>query len=275
MALFSKKQQPVLTELPTDLDTRRRVSAWLGLLSDDLERVFVDASGGVPLAPEDAPVVAAASTAELRTVGLPAELVPQRTRLESVAGASLRVGAVSALVCLVANVVVDGLGGMIATIPESLLLYGLVVPAAISFLVAAVGLPTALITGVIGALRRRDGGASRARASANVAALAQRGVQGRAAEVDAKARDLARDTVRARLPSLIETDTLVAIEEARQALRRVETPPEDLVSTIEGELDAMRTALSSAQLRDTAAHDASAPLTKLRQTAQALRQLAP
>ena len=112
----------------------------------------------------------------------------------------------------------------------------------------------------------------RRQAARNVAELAQRGVQGRAALVDAKAREIARNTIRANVPPHIEQDILVAVEEARLGLRRVEAPPEDLVATIEGELDALDEALSGFHTRSVTADDASGPLATLRATAHALRQ---
>lgn len=274
VGLFSNTQQPVVQTLPDDTGSRRRIAAFLGLLSDDLDRAFADATGGVPLADETAPVVADASATELNKAGLPAVLAPQRSRMESVGAAAFKVGILSTLVCSLGYVVGEGLGGMLATIPESVLTYGIVVPVAVSFLVSSVAIPVALCTGTLGMLRQRAARVGRQRASANVAALAQRGVQGRAAEVDARARSLARDAIRAELPEAIEQDILVAIEEARRGLRRVQAPPDELISTIDDELSALQAALSGFQTRDATAKDASAPLTNLRQTARALQQLA-
>ena len=261
-----------MEQLPEDPSSLLRTESYLGLLSGDLKRAFADATGGIPLAPASSRVVADAAVAELQAVGVPAALVPRRSRLQSVAGMSLKVGMLAALLCAVGNVIVDGLGGMVATIPEWLLLYGLVIPVAITFVVALIALPTALITGVIGALRRREQQSMRQRSGQNVAELAQRGVRGRAVEVDAKARELARNSIRAQLPLNIEQDILKAIEEGRQGLRRVEEPPEDVLVTIEGELDALGEALNGFHSRGTTADDASAPLANLRRTAQALRQ---
>lgn len=273
VGLFSNTQQPVVVALPDDTRTRRRIAAFLGLLSDDLERAFADAAGGVPLGDEAAPVVADASAAELIEAGLPAVLAPQRSRLESVGAAAFKLGGLSTLVCGLGYVVGEGLGGMLATIPESVLTYGIVVPVAVSFLVSTVAIPAALIASTLGVLRRREARVGRQRASANVVALAQRGVSGRAAEVDARARSLARDAIRTELPDAIEQDILVAIEEARRGLRRVQAPPDALISTIDDELSALQDALSSFHTRDATAEDASAPLTNLRQTARALQQL--
>ena len=273
VGLFSKTQQPVVTTLPGDSGSRRRIAAFLGLLSDDLDRAFADAAGGVPLADEAAPVVADASAAELKKAGLPAVLAPQRSRLESVGATAFKVSILSTLICSLGYVVGEGLGGMLATISESVLTYGILVPVIVSFLVSVVAIPVALIASTIGALRQREARVGRQQASANVAALAQRGVHGRAAEVDARARSLARDAIRAELPDAIEQDILVAIEEARRGLRRVQAPPDELVATIDDELSALQAALSGFHTRDATAEDASAPLTNLRQTARALQQL--
>lgn len=272
MSLRSKKVQPVVSTLPDDEHSRQRVAAWLGLLNDDLPRAFSDAEAGIPLGPEVSPVLGDADVAALRTLGLPAELVPQRTRLEGISAFSLKITLLGTILSTIGYSVVEGLGGMVAAIPESMLLYGLVIPTAVSFLVAVVGLPTFLTTGVIAGLRRQSSQSTRKRAEANVAALAGRGVHGHAAEVDGHARALARYAIQAQLPAAMEQDVLRAIEDSRLALRRSDTPSPALIEAIASELEALRVALDRQQTLETTADDVSAPLMNLRRTVGALRQ---
>ena len=264
--------QPVVTELPEAGEVQRRTAAYLGLLSEDLARAFTDAPSGIPLGPEVSAVVGDATLADLEQMGVPAALMPQQTVLERVASSALKVGLLSALVCAACNAVADGLGGMIASIPESLLLYGLVIPAAVTFVVACVGLPVALTAGIIAALRRRESSASLAQSRDNVAELSGRGVSGRAAEVDQQAVELARRTVRTPLPDSVEQDILLAIEEARRGLRQSDRPSDALLEAIAADLNTLSTALDSKRTRDFTAEDASAPLANLRRTARALGQ---
>lgn len=266
-----RRAQPVVPSLPEAPAERRRVAAWLGVLSCDLERLFDAGPHGVPLASEEQETVAAATVADLVATGLPAELAPAKTRLDRATGVLLRVGLLSAIVCGIGNVMVDGLEPLLVGAPDSLLIFGLILPTALSGFIAGGALPAWLVTSVISILRRRTAALSRSEAGAVAVALAERGVTGRAAEVDAHARQLARRVVRtAHLTDSVAQDLLAAVDACRMGLRQVASAPDVVLDATESELGKLEQALDARQTADVLARDVSAPLAGLRAAAEAL-----
>ena len=271
MARGFGEAQPVVMALPDSGVERRRLAAWLGLLSEDLERALSEAPSGIPLAPPAPRVVSEAAAGELQALGIPAEVLPQKTALERICGISTRTFLLGAVSCALGNVVVDGLGGMITAVPEPMLLYGLVVPTALAFGVSVVSLPVSLTTGAVALSRRQAGRRARAVSTSDVDALAERGVEGRAAQLDAAARALCRRVIRTQLPEAIEQDALLAIEDCRRALRRVDSAPEGLLDSIAAELASLGEVLERHLTEASTARDVSSPLANIRRTVAALR----
>ncbi len=264
--------RPVVTALPTDKADARRLAAFLGVLSDDLPRLFATSPAGVPLGGERAGPVAEAEAADLAADRLPVTVSATRTRLAATALLAAKVAAIATAGCLTGTAIVEGMGAMITEIPESLLLGALVIPTATAFAVATLSLPVALITGSLALRRNQATRAEYDRTEATRQELSARNVAGPSAALDAYARKLARQTVRARLPLNTESDILTAIEDLRLALRRWDTPSDTLLAHTEDELRALDDALQLQINQDADTRDPSAPLTNLRAATEALRQ---
>ncbi len=215
--------------------------------------------------------VAEARAAELVAAGLPAEVDAGTAPFARATGWLLRVGLLAALLWGIGFLVADGVEPYVSSAPNALTVFGLVLPTFAASVVAGIALPAWLCLATIGGLRRRSAQVQQHEAEALAAQLAARDVAGRAAEVDARARALARRVVEADLSDVVEQDLLLALDACRSALRRGGAGgPEAVLEAADQELARLEAGLHDHRVKDLLADDASSPLAGLRAAAAAL-----
>ena len=210
--LLGSSTQARLVAEPRKLDERqqRRLAAWAGIPRPAIERAGQE---GLPL-PFTPPTDAIAMRAEADKLGkldLPVSAETDEAPFGRLTLLALKIGLLGALLNVTEVLLAEGLEHILTDLTGDVFLYAVALPAVFGALLALVLLPSALILGALGQLRRRERLRTLDAGARLQADLGYPTLTGRAAILQSRALTLQRQVIGADLPDLVEADLLSAL----------------------------------------------------------------